>query len=193
MPLPAATGKGLPLSEGDNDLSILSVRESTSGHDIEQTPVATGFQAYVFESNLDTLTNSLLQLLDTLAQLSRPLSSEEENALLGEGGQSEFDPTKRILSEEVQTHFALGELPNEDLFKDTEDCAPKVNEGVAKRVNSACVKRPAKKQFSSIQKKYLRTENCEFLKPSRVNPELRDDLQDKTKSRESSFQSFQRI
>ena len=62
-----------------------------------------------------------------------------------------------------------------------EERGPKVNEGVAKRVNSACTKRPAKEQFSSIQKKYFRPENCDFLKASRVNPELWDDLQDKTK------------
>ena len=148
MPLPASAGKDLPSSEGDNGLSILSVRESSSGHGIEQTPVATGFQAYVFESKLDTLTNSMLKMSDTLARLTRPLNSEEENALLEEGEQSEFDPTERIVSEEAQTDLALGELPYEDLFKDTEDCGPKVNEGVAKRVNSACTKRPAKEQFS---------------------------------------------
>ena len=73
-----------------------------------------------------------------------------------------------------------------------EERGPKVNEGVAKRVNSACTKRPAKEQFSSIQKKYLRPENCDFLKAPRVNPELWDDLQDKTKSRECSFQAFQK-
>ena len=73
-----------------------------------------------------------------------------------------------------------------------EDCGPKVNEGVATRTNSACTKRPAKEQFSSIQKKYLRPENCDFLKAPRVNPELWDDLQDKTKSRECSFQLFQK-
>ena len=67
-----------------------------------------------------------------------------------------------------------------------------MNEGVAKRVNSACTKKPAKEQFASIQKKYLRPENCDFLKTPRVNPELWDDLQDKTKHRECSFQAFQK-
>ena len=43
MPFPASAEKDLLLSEENNDLSILSVRESTSGHEIEQTPVATGF------------------------------------------------------------------------------------------------------------------------------------------------------
>ena len=110
-------------------------------------------------------------------------------ALREEGGQSEFDLTERILSQEI--NLESSELPYEDLFKDTEDCGAKVNEGVAKRVNSACTKRPAKKQFS-FQKKYLRPENCDFLKAPRVNPELWDDLQDRTKSRECSFQSFQK-
>ena len=47
IPFSAFAGKDLPLSEENNDLSILFVRESTSGHEIEQTPVATGFQAYL--------------------------------------------------------------------------------------------------------------------------------------------------
>ena len=137
---------------------------------------------------LDMLTNSMLKMSDSLARLARPhevlLDSEEE------GGQSEFDPTEHILSQKI--NLESSELPYEDLFKDTEDCRTKVNEGVVKRVNSACTKRPAKEQFSLIKKKYLRPENCNFLKAPRVNPELWDDLQDKTKSRECSFQSFQK-
>ena len=74
------------------------------------------------------------------------------------GGLSEFDPSERILSEKAQIDLDLG-----DLLKDTEDCGPKVYECVAKRVNNACTKRPAKEQFSSAQKKYLRLETCEFL------------------------------
>jgi len=194
MPFPSSVGTDLPLLEENSDLSILSVRDSSSGHEIEQAPVATGFQAHLFESKLDTLTNSMLKMSDSLARLARPhealLDSEEEDALREEGGQSEFDPTERILSQEI--NLESSELPYEDLFKDTEDCGAKVNEGVAKRVNSACTKRPAKEQFSLIQKKYLRPENCDFLKAPRVNPELWDDLQDKTKSRECSFQSFQK-
>ena len=194
MPFPSSVGKDLPLLEENSDLSILSVRDSSSGHEIEQAPVATGFQAHLFESKLDTLTNSMLKMSDSLARVARPhealLDSEEEGALREEGGQSEFDPTERILSQEI--NLESSELPYEDLFKDTEDCGAKVNEGVAKRVNSACTKRPAKEQFSLIQKKYLRPENCDFLKAPRLNPELWDDLQDKTKSRECSFQSFQK-
>ena len=101
MPFPSSVGKDLPLLEENSDLSILSVRDSSSGHEIEQAPVATGFQAHLFESKLDTLTNSMLKMSDSLARLARPhgalLDSEEEDALREEGGQSEFDPTERIL------------------------------------------------------------------------------------------------
>ena len=38
MPFPPSAGKDLPLSEENSDLSILSVRDSSSGHEIEQTP-----------------------------------------------------------------------------------------------------------------------------------------------------------
>ena len=85
MPFPASAGKDLPLSEENNDISILSVRESFSGHEIEETPVAIGFQAHMFESKLDTLTNSMLKMSDSLARLTRPhsalLTSEKEDAL----------------------------------------------------------------------------------------------------------------
>jgi len=57
MSLPASAGKDPPLSEDNNDLFILSVPESTSGHETKQIPVATGFRAYPFESKLDSLTN----------------------------------------------------------------------------------------------------------------------------------------
>ena len=176
MPFPSSVGRNLPLLEENSDLSILSVRDSSSGHEIEQAPVATGFQPHLFESKLDTLTNSMLKMSDSLARLARLhealLDSEEEDALREEGGQSEFDPTKRIPSQKI--NLESSELSYEDLFKATEDCGAKVNECVAKRVNSA--NRPAKGQFSLIQKKYLRPENCDFLKAPRVNPELWDDL-----------------
>ena len=71
------------------DLSIVSVRESTGGHETEQTPVATGFQTHVFESKLDILTNSMLIMSDTLQRLAQPhmalVTPEEEGALLAEG------------------------------------------------------------------------------------------------------------
>ena len=72
MPFSSSVGKDLPLLEEISDLSILSVRDSSSGHEIEQAPVATGFQAHLFESKLDTLTNSMLKMWDSLARLARP-------------------------------------------------------------------------------------------------------------------------
>ena len=83
---PSFEGKDLPLLEENSDLSILSVRDSSSGHEIEQAPVATGFQAHLFESKLDTLTNSMLKMSDSSARLARPhealLDSEEEDDLV---------------------------------------------------------------------------------------------------------------
>ena len=121
MPSPASAGKDPPLSEDNNDLFILSVRESTSGHEKKQTPVATEFQAYLFKSKFDSLTNSMLKMSDSLARFTQPhgapLNSEEEDALLEKGGQSESDSTERILWEEAQIDHDLGELPHEDLFK----------------------------------------------------------------------------
>ena len=65
------------------------------------------------ESKLDTLTNSMLKTLDSLARLTRPhgalLNSEEKDRLFEEGGRSEFNPTERILSEE--TNLESRELP----------------------------------------------------------------------------------
>lgn len=87
-------------------------------------------------------------------------------------------------------HDDDGKPPYEDPFKHPQGWTESyIYEGVAKCVNSACAKRPTKEQFSFIQKKYLRPENCEFLRAPRVNPELLNDLLDKTKCRECSFQS----
>lgn len=71
-------------------------------------------------------------------------------------------------------------------MKDTEDCEPKFNEVVAKRVNIACTNRPVNSVEVPPSRK-LRIPQS----PS-VNPEFRDDLQTKTKSCECSFQSFQK-
>ena len=169
------------------DLTVISVEESV------ETPVATGFS--VFESKLDLLADSMARMSDSLSRFTQPraarsLTAEDEDSLLDEGPTSEFDPAETIADGDEDDDSA--ELPYEGLFNDAEDCGPKVHEGFAKRINSACTKKPAKEQFSAIHKKYFRPESCEFLKTPRVNPELWDDLLDKTKSRECSFQSFQK-
>ena len=51
MAFPSSAGKNLPLSEENSALSILFVRDSSSGYEIEQTPVATGFQAHLSSPN----------------------------------------------------------------------------------------------------------------------------------------------
>ena len=74
------------------------------------------------------------------------LSAEEKGSLFADLRQhSVFDPAE---GDDVS------DLPYEDLFKDAKDCGLKVND----------TKRPAKKQFSSIQNNYLSVENGEFLK-----------------------------
>ena len=87
---------------------------------VEQASFATGFQAHLFDSKLDTLTNSMSKMSDSLSRLAQThgalLDSEEEDALREEGGQSKFDPTERILSQEI--NLESSELPYEDLFKD---------------------------------------------------------------------------
>lgn len=90
---------------------------------------------------------------------------EEEDAILADGEQhSVFDPAGGIVVE-AEGDDAV-DLPYEGPFKDAEDCGWEVNDGVAKRVNSACTKGPAKGQLSPVQKKYPRPNNCEFLSPT---------------------------
>ena len=100
-----------------------------------------------------------------------------------------YDPVESVFSHDKDE---TANLPYEDLFKDCEDCGPKVHDGMAKRIDNACTKKPAKEQFSKIQASDLRPENCEYLKVPRVNPELWDDLLDKVKSRDVGFQAFQK-
>ena len=128
--------------------------------------------------------------LFTQPRAATPLIAENEDSPLDEGPAREFDPAETIV--DGVEDDGICKLPYKDLFKDTEDCGPKVHEGVAKCINSACTKKPAKEQFSLIQKKYFRPENCEFLKAPRVNLELWEDSLDKTKSHQCSFQSFQK-
>ena len=58
----------------------------TIENELEQTPIATGFQDYAFESKLDSLTTSILKMADSLARLAQPhgglLNSEDDDALL---------------------------------------------------------------------------------------------------------------
>ena len=51
MPFLPLAGKGLSLSEENSDLSILSVRDSSSRHELEQAPVATGVKLTCLSPN----------------------------------------------------------------------------------------------------------------------------------------------
>ena len=85
-----------------------------------------------------------------------------------------FNPTESLTNGSNGRSLEEAELPYNDLFKDSEDSGPKVLAGVAERINSSCTKKPGKEQFQrqSVQRKYLRPKNCEFLKTPRVNLEL---------------------
>ena len=163
--------------------------EETSAHD-EEAPAEAGLQHV--HDRIDMLSNAVQNMAEQMAKMSEAVTNVDMVDLESEEmiQPSLFDPTESLVGGGKSVEE--GELPYEDLFKDTEDCGAKVSEGIAKRVNNACTKKPAKEQFSKIQKKYVRPENCEYLKSPRVNPELWDDLQDKTKSREGSFQGFQK-
>ena len=144
------------------------------------------------EAKLDALScfEALAHKFDARSS-ARPTVSQDsdlEEDFLQAENDDVFDPAESVISPMDET----ADLPYEDLFKDCEGCGPKVQDGVAKRIDNACTKKPAKEQFSNIQAKYLRPENCEYLKVPRVNPELWDDLLDKVKSRDVGFQAFQK-
>ena len=145
------------------------------------------------ETNLDALSSGFEALTHRFDARSsaRPTVSQnsdlEEDLRLAENDDV-FDPAESVISLKDET----ADLPYEDLFKDCEDCGPKVHDGVAKCIDNACMKKPVKDQLSKIQAKYLHPENCEYLKVPRVNPELWDDLLDEVKSRDVGFQAFQK-
>ena len=78
-----------------------------------------------------------------------------------------YDPAESIISHKDQT----ADLRYEDLFKDCEDCGPKVHDGVAKRIDNACTKNLAKdgSQRFKLNTFVPRTVN-KYLKVPRVKP-----------------------
>ena len=140
------------------------------------------------DARIDALTQNAERMSNMITDLARAVSAEPSEFLLDDtvddptGTSSVFDPAESLTQEITGKSLHEAELPNADLYKDSKDCGPPVAEGVAKRINRSCTKRPAKEQFLTIQKKYLRPQICEFLKAPRFNPELWDDLLDKTKA-----------
>jgi hypothetical protein len=159
---------------------------------LPSTSISVEARMDALSKNMDRITAQFAHLTGAIEAESVDLDFVEDPRQIEADFSSVFDPADSISQESVGKSLVEAELPHDDLYKDTEDCGPSVAAGIAKRMNSSCTKRPAKEQFSQIQKKYLRPANCEFLKSPRVNPELWDDLQDKTKAREASFQAHQK-
>ena len=86
-------------------------------------------------------------------------NSDLEEDFLSAENVDVLDPAESVISLKDET----ADLPYEDLFKDCEDCGPKVHDGVAQRIDDACTKKLAKEQFSNIEAKYLRPENCKYF------------------------------
>ena len=148
-----------------------------------------------FDVRFEVLIRNMERMSNQIAMFTKATNAEpivfdfdDENQA---GKNFVFNPTESLTNGSNGKNLGEAELPFDDLFKDYEDCGRKVLYGVAKRVISSCTEKPATEQFQSIQRRYLRPENCEFLKAPRVNPELWDDLHEKTRSREVSFQAFQ--
>ena len=148
---------------------------------LPSTSISVEARMDALSKNMDRITAQFAHLTGAIEAESVDLDFVEDPRQIEADFSSVFDPADSISQESVGKRY-----------EDTEDCGPSVAAGIAKRMNSSCTKRPAKEQFSQIQKKYLRPANCEFLKSPRVNPELWDDLQDKTKAREASFQAHQK-
>ena len=76
MPLPSSAGKDLPLSEENSDLSILSVRYSSSGHELEllKSEVAPAYKSLCHESQPITTMlfgDELPQSIHNISQVKR--------------------------------------------------------------------------------------------------------------------------
>ena len=82
-------------------------------------------------------------------------------------------------------------LPDEDLFNEAEECSTDVSADLAKWVDTACTKKPAKDKFVKIQELYLRPRNYSLLLVLKVNPELWKDLSDTARGREMGLQNLQ--
>ena len=104
------------------------------------------------EAKLDALSSNFEALAHKFDARSsaRPAVSQnsdlEEDFLPAENDDV-YDPAESVFSHKDKT----ADLPYKELFKDCEDCGPKAHDGVAKRIDNACTKKPAKEQFSKIQ------------------------------------------
>ena len=71
-----------------------------------------------------------------------------------------FDPAESVISLNDETV----DLPYEDLFKDCEDCGAKVHDGVAKRIDNACTKKPPKNSHQKFKPNSFVSRTVNILK-----------------------------
>ena len=122
---------------------------------------------------------------------------DEEISLADDPG--EFDPSLSLsgngnLPTSRNEGLASTELlADEDLFNEAEECGTDISGNLAKRVNTACTKKPAKDKFVKTQQRYLRPRNCLLLLVPKVNPELWEDLSDSARGQELGLQNLQRL
>ena len=137
------------------------------------------------EEKLDVLSHSIHRLIESLATspAEQDDSNFDEDALLAENlteAADLFDPSLSITAEDKGNNDLF---PDSDLFNDPDECGDAVSSDLAKRVDAACSKKPAKDKLTKIQQRYLRPRNCSLLLVPKVNPELWDDLSDAARSR----------
>ena len=177
--------------------STMAERSQIVGNSAQEDEAHQNRNSISLEARFKVLSSNVERISDQLALLNEALVMEPADHDFDEERPAEtssvFDPAESLSGAVSGKSLDEVDLPYNELFKDSEDCGPKVLDGIPKRINSSCTKKPAKEQFQTIQKKYLRALNCEFLKTPRVNPELWDDLRDRTKTRKFPFRRFKRI
>ena len=94
------------------------------------------------------------RISDKLAMLNKAVATEsidlDFEGVSQAGTSSVFDPAEGLSGTVNGKSLDEAELPYNELFKESEDCGPRVFDGIAKRINSSCTKKPAKEQFQSI-------------------------------------------
>ena len=132
------------------DSTVISFEESV------ETPVATGFS--VFESKLDYLADLRARMSHSLSRFTQPRAATSLTAE-DEGSMKDLPVNLTLLRKSLM--IVPNFLTRVSLMM-PRIAEKKVHEGIAKRINNVCTKKPANEKYSAIQKKYFLPENCEF-------------------------------
>ena len=116
---------------------------------------------------------ALTQSVERLVQSRGADVDFDELSLLDEG--EVFDPSFSVSGENPPTSNTSEteekiQLPDKYLFNSPEACGADISTGLARRINTACTKKPAKEKLVKIQERYLRPLNCSLLLAPKVNP-----------------------